>query len=312
MELTSDTIIENLNKVLYKEEINLISDFTTPKLPVIFIVGAPRSGTTLLEQVIINHFHITYINNIVAKFWLAPYMGFHLYKSLKKKQQKINYVSEFGFTENYDGPHEFGYFWKRFFHYGETHQLTTKQYDEIDSELLNKEIAAIESVFNLPVIFKNPVALSLHIDYLSRHIPNSLFLYIKRDAVFNAQSIYQNRLKYSGNAQEWFSVKPKEYDFLKEKDIYSQIAGQVFYTNKKIEEDLNKLDSRRYLQINYEEFCLSTNVFCAAFKNWLKRNNYNIQEKELQSNDSLQDTNKIAIDKDIFHQLETAVKKYSI
>jgi len=44
-------------------------------LPPIFIVGAPRSGTTLLTQVLISSFELGYIDNISSKFWTNPLMG---------------------------------------------------------------------------------------------------------------------------------------------------------------------------------------------------------------------------------------------
>lgn len=311
MEIASDAIMEQLNNILHQEELNLIKQFSAPELPVIFIVGAPRSGTTLLEQVLINHFHLTYISNVVAKFWQAPFMGLHFYKSLKKKQSKINYSSQFGFTESYDGPHEFGYFWKRFFKYRDTDQLTNEQHNEIENNLLNKEIAAMESVDNLPVLFKNPAALSLQVDYLAKHISHSLFIYIKREPVFNAQSIYQSRIKYSGKAEEWFSVKPKEYLFLKDKNIFEQIAGQIYYVNKKIEDDLTLLNPLRYLKIEYEEFCRDTNAFRTIFKEWLSNNNYIVKHKESQPDEKFKDTNDITVDRKIFEQLKNSCNNYA-
>jgi hypothetical protein len=310
MEITSDEIVTQLNVVLQQEELNLIKQFSAPKLPVIFIVGAPRSGTTVLEQFLINHFHLTYISNVVAKFWQAPFIGLHFYKSLKKKQTKIDYSSEFGFTNNYDGPHEFGYFWKRFFKYGSTHQLTEDHHNEIDSNLLNREIAAMESLDNLPVLFKNPAALSLQIDYLSKYIPGSLFIYIKREPVFNAQSIYQNRIKYFGNAEEWFSVKPMEYLLLKNENLFEQIAGQIYYVNKKIEEDLSELHSWRHIKVEYEEFCGNTAGFCSMFNNWLNQNNYSPRKKEKCSDDDFRHNNKISVSSDVFEKLQTSCNNF--
>ncbi|MFW9777507.1 MAG: hypothetical protein ACFFE8_01555, partial [Candidatus Heimdallarchaeota archaeon] len=44
--------LEGINDLLIPIERNLVSQFTQPERPVIFIVGAPRSATTLLHQLV--------------------------------------------------------------------------------------------------------------------------------------------------------------------------------------------------------------------------------------------------------------------
>ena len=107
---------------------SVLSGYSVPAGPVFFIVGAPRAGTTLLLQTIINHFAIAYINNLVAKFWEAPVIGAAFSQSILGTGKPVAYESSGGFTEGILGPHEFGYFWKRFFHYGESNVIPIKQY----------------------------------------------------------------------------------------------------------------------------------------------------------------------------------------
>ncbi|NBO54134.1 MAG: hypothetical protein EBU84_05990, partial [Actinobacteria bacterium] len=40
--------------------------------PLVFIVGVPRSGTTLLSQLFSRFLDVGYIDNIVARFWANP------------------------------------------------------------------------------------------------------------------------------------------------------------------------------------------------------------------------------------------------
>jgi len=250
-----DDVILKVNHKLKELEKEYIQQFDKPEGPVFFIVGAPRSGTTLLLQTIINHFHIGYINNFIAKFWEAPVIGSILFKSLGEFKPELAYHSEGGFTGEIYGPHEFGYFWRGYFNYGETHALSESDHRKIDVLSLTREIAGLESIQGKPLVFKNPAALSLQIDFLAKYIPNSYFIYIRRDPFYIAQSLYLKRLEKFKDPGAWYSVKPAMYTHLIHKSPAGQIAGQVFYTIKKMEYDLSSLSPDRFFTLDYEKFC---------------------------------------------------------
>jgi hypothetical protein len=53
----------------------------------------------------------------------------------------------------------------------------------------------------------------------------------------------------------WYSFKPREYDDLKDLDPFEQVAGQVYFTNRAIENGLAQIDNSRWIKVSYEEFC---------------------------------------------------------
>ena len=61
-----------INEELIEFEKIAIQKHYSQNYPIIFIVGVPRSGTTLLSQLLIEHLDIGYINNHIAKYWMAP------------------------------------------------------------------------------------------------------------------------------------------------------------------------------------------------------------------------------------------------
>jgi Ca2+-binding EF-hand superfamily protein len=69
------------------------------------------------------------------------------------------------------------------------------------------------------------------------------------------QSILLAREKYYSDRNTWWSVKPKEYQILKDKDYFHQIAGQVFYTDKAIRESFEKIPLKNKIEVSYEDFC---------------------------------------------------------
>ena len=273
-------VLDQVNANLSAVENELIQEFVAPEFPTIFIVGPPRSGTTLLLQGIINHLDLSYINNFVAKFWEAPALGCLLFKDLLKPGAKVQYTSDYGFTQYPHEPHEFGYFWKRFFHYEETHELSPASLAKIDSALLLKEVAAMEAIMEKPVIFKNPPALSLQIDFLNDTFKNAIFLYTKRDLLDNAKSLLKGRLEYMDDVETWFSTKPAEYGSLKNLPVAEQIVGQIDAIQRKIEKSLESIPSKKKLVVSYEAFCHDPAAVLQKVRNLLLANGYDSQIRD--------------------------------
>ncbi|MBA3565089.1 MAG: sulfotransferase, partial [Gammaproteobacteria bacterium] len=237
-------------------ETELISRFHAPRHPTLFIVGAPRSGTTLLAQLLLMRFELGYINNVNARFWMAPYVGAVLAEALRNRSQPpdVGIDSEFGATRGYEGPHEFGYFWRRWFRYGETHDAEDTKVRVRNGALLRRELAAVESVFDRPLLLKN-LACSFHVSFLAHALPRAIFVHCRRNPVFAAQSILLGRLKYHGDRMAWFSVKPAAYKRLRELPYPEQIAGQIAATRGAVERQLAQLPATRQLCMEYETLC---------------------------------------------------------
>ncbi len=303
-------LIPELNKVLSEKE----NEFYTSEqdIPPVFIAGAPRSGTTLLYQILVSAFDIGYIDNIVAKFWEAPLFGLVLTNEVFPFGERIltSYESEYGFTKETIGPHEFGYFWKRWFEYSQTHEISKEELTKIDSENLRKVIYSMNSALNKPVAFKNAVAVTLQIKYLTEVFSNAVVLTIEREPLYNAQSILEARLG-SNRPEEWFSAKPKEYVFLKEKNIYEQVIGQVYYCNERISEAKNEIlhseNPSRLIEIKYEDLCEDPNKIVNTIDNYIKK--FNVKRKDV-TFEKFNTTNTVRLEKEIFEKLEKEYGKY--
>src|SRR5438105_462788 len=72
------------------------------ELPIIYLVGLPRSGTTLLSQLVSRQLEVGYINNLVARFWLRPSVGVRLSNALLggHRRDAIELASTFGVTSD--------------------------------------------------------------------------------------------------------------------------------------------------------------------------------------------------------------------
>ena len=63
--------------------------------PTLHVVGPPRSGTTLLMQLLAAHLEVGYINNLIAAFWRAPLYGIRLSKKLCPRPADTRFVSSY-------------------------------------------------------------------------------------------------------------------------------------------------------------------------------------------------------------------------
>ena len=110
-----ETFFFTLNTILHNAELpspETVCDVA--RLPLVYIVGVPRSGTTLLSQMLCGYLPVGYINNLIARFWLKPSVGIRLSKTVlgEEARRHITLRSTHGTTEGASSPHEFGYFWR--------------------------------------------------------------------------------------------------------------------------------------------------------------------------------------------------------
>lgn len=296
-----ENVLKVMNKALSEKEIELINGFKEPQLPIIFIVGAQRSGTTLLMQLLIQHFELSYPNNFISRYWDAPYMGAMLYKNLSKNLNNtlLDLSSDLGYTKGLGGPHEFGYFWKKWFPW---ESWEDKKYDTVNYDILQKQLAAWESVNHTSLIFKNLIQVDYNISKLDKIIPNSYFIFIKRDLAYNIQSTLQSRIKLSGNEKEWFGVKPKNYKLYQELPVIKQIASQIIDTNDDIKEQLDNIAKDRVIELTYEDLVND-------YKNELNKISLKIKLKQRQElgEAKIVSGNNIKLDKTTFNKIKTVV-----
>ena len=82
--------------------------------PPIFIIGSPRSGTTVLYQLLCKHLKFATLIILFQIGQKAPLTATKLYRRFSKNSNPIDLNSEFG-NSSYMGPSEYGEFWYRWF-----------------------------------------------------------------------------------------------------------------------------------------------------------------------------------------------------
>jgi len=240
------------------------AEATGAELPIVYIVGVPRSGTTLLSQLVARGLAVGYVDQMVARFWLRPVVGVRLSRAIMGSQVAsfIRLESEYGRGLEPSGPHEFGYFWRHWLPYDSApnHHLDEHALARVDRVGLRRALRAeLLAAFGKPVVFKN-VACGFHGRFLTEVHPQSLFVHLTRSAEATARSILKARLDRHGRLEAWWSLKPSSYPFPDlGLDPVRDVVRQVVDSRQEFRAELAQ-PGVRSLELAYEDVCANPAV----------------------------------------------------
>ena len=222
------------------------------KEPCLFILGAPRTGSTILYQLITDLLDVLYIDNLANFARYNPYFGLGLSSRFYGNQAHHSYKSSFGSTiqQGLHAPAEALFIYKWFpkdHHFTETSDLRA---DKISS--FQNTINAIINRVSKPLVIKN-LSFGLRLQVLTEVIPNAKYLVIKRDPLFTAQSIILAKQKNKIPEQKIWGIRPKNYLHLERMDPLKSVVMQVYSIEKQIHDDLKKVSPESILYIDYEK-----------------------------------------------------------
>lgn len=221
----------------------------------IFVIGAPRTGSTILYQVITKIGNVTYIDNLAKYFFKHLSFGIALSHLLFRNKKHHSFASNLGRSNKLDlrAPSECGQFWYRWLpksdHFADSMTITNESKDEIRT-IVNKTIKRYQKSF----LFKNLNA-GQRIALLIEIFPHATFIWCKRNPVYTAQSIFAARKKLQIPSNTWWSIKPKNYRGLLPLPEAQKVVQQVFYLEQQIHNDLARLvPKEQYHIVSFEQF----------------------------------------------------------
>jgi hypothetical protein len=228
--------------------------------PILLVVGAPRSGTTLLMQHLSRALAVTTADNVVSRFWGAPALGVLVSRSLRAQvggefTPDATPTSDHGVTRGVFEPHEFGYFWQRFFDFSGGHALTEHTLITADWAGLRRELAEMQAAGEgLPLCLKG-VAVSQVLGALAAHLPEACFVVTDRDPADVAHSMLRAREARYGDARTWWSVEPRGHEAMAALPPVPQVAAQLAGILRGVREGLSGVDPVRVLRVAYTDLC---------------------------------------------------------
>jgi hypothetical protein len=237
--------------------------------PTLHVIGVPRAGTTLAPQLLASYLDVGYINNLIAAFWKAPTVGIRLSRKLLCTGAESSFTSAFGRTDAIREPHEFGYFWRDLLEYPDLSDQGPQHDQRIDWARVRRVLTNMTYAFERPIVFKS-FWLGMHVARMIGHLPRTCFVRVIRDPLDNALSLLRMRTEFHGSAQTWASMKPREYVDLRNRSVPEQLAGQVYYLQQMMAEQVAAAPRANVLEVRYEDLCAHPAAFVANVQQMLR------------------------------------------
>ncbi len=210
----------------------------------VFIIGNPRSGSTLLYQYIIRHCRVGYISNAMALF--PKYMP-EVFAFTEKQIRAYDSIKEskYGYIPGVHSPNEAGKIFRKWFREGMSGS---------EQERVRRTVQLLTCCWREPVIFKN-MHNSLRLDRIRDIFPEARFIFIKRNPLYIAQSILVARKKNTGTiSKEWWDTDFPDYEQVAEKNPYYQVLWKTYQLEKLIQRFLDS-SGLSSVEVEYKHFC---------------------------------------------------------
>lgn len=221
--------------------------------PPIFIIGAPRTGSTILYQALTNAYDLNYIDNTACRWHRNLRFGMWLSHRKYGNAPHNNFKADHGNTSKFGGhaPSECGGFWYRWLssgqHFIDHHEITERMVKGLRSEVLG-----VSAYFNKPLLFKNLNA-GQRLRLINRAFPGAKIIFIRRDPRFVVRSILKARARVGVKSHEWWSIMPPNVEELTSLPESQMCTAQVYHIERQIDEDLRLFAAENVKEIRYQE-----------------------------------------------------------
>ena len=229
-------------------------DIETLKHVPVFIIGAPRCGSTLLSQVLVQSLNVGYFSNLHAQFYGSP-SALERVIQTTGRDVAFDFTSEHGRTNGWFAPSENGEYWYRFFRRSPPYVAA----DDIQPPLgraFRRSMQRFVNACDRPMVFKN-LYVALRLQVLQRYLPEAKYIVLHRDLFDNAASILRARKTHHDTYDRWWSVETPNHTELLTKAPAEQVVSQIEAVYSLI--DAAEVDSDdpsdSFLHLNYQNLC---------------------------------------------------------
>ncbi|MGN6377948.1 MAG: sulfotransferase [Gaiellales bacterium] len=220
-----------------------------PETP-LFIVGAPRCGSTLVYQLVVARFDVGYLTNLHCSLNGSPALVERIVGG--RTGRHVGFESVHGTVPGRLAPSECGPYWYRFFR-TRPQAVAGAEADPQRMARLRRSVAAFGAASGRPLVFKNLIN-SLRLEPLRQALPEALFVLVTRDQAANARSLLVSRKRRFGTYDAWWSAEPRDIGRLRELPPAAQVVEQVRAVNAAVAHERDRAPER-FCQLRYEQVC---------------------------------------------------------
>jgi hypothetical protein len=224
--------------------------------PAVFILGAPRTGSTILYQSMAAAYRLPFISNFVNTYFVAhPSVGVLLQESIID-YDALRSDSSFGKVAGLFQPSEGSAVMQHWFGGGHPSEVLSSCAIPNRKHHFVASLRAIRASCRRPLLIKNAWN-CFRVNYIADVLPDACFIWIKRDLNIAAASDLLARYLVHGNPYTWNSATPRNYAELQQLPYWEQVVENQAEFSRAISSAFAKLPSEHYCTVWYEDFCRS-------------------------------------------------------
>lgn len=251
--LAKSLVRGTVHTVLAPMEARMLAGQSGARWPHIFILGPPRSGTSLFYELMVTSFRYAYFSNLAHRFYKTPLAASRLGQRLITTH-KAAYQSDYGHISGWAAPNEGGWIWQRWLEDGPW--IDERKLPDLPAREIQATLAGMSAISDAPFVNKN-VMHSNRIRLLDALFPGCLFIEVHRDAKDTARSIIRAQRRAKGPKQhsdEWWSVRPSNAGG---KTMLERACRQVTGVSLDIQRDCSHVGQDRLFTVDYNALCTS-------------------------------------------------------
>ena len=241
-------LLSPVDRLMQSKESKLLLEAKEISLPILFIVGSPRSGSTLLYLALSQALNVSWFTNVTQLFPRSPITAAKWFSSKTNNQFQLrNY---FGNTPGLSLPNDGFSIWNRW--YGNDRYAPTVSADSADS--MYQFMATWLNSFKKPLLNKNNRN-SLCVRQLSEVFPTAHFIVITRNHADVARSLVRSREFVQGSKHKPWGLLSHSNHKDDELGYIEDICDQLSQIRDQMSAGLVAVDPLKVTRVRYEDFC---------------------------------------------------------
>jgi|GEM_PF-2457116 len=234
----------------------------------VFILGAPRTGSTLLYQAMAAALRLPYVSNFTSQHFAAnPILGIAIQNGIRID---IAFQSSYGKTVGAFQPSEGSAVMASWFGGGHPSQLVSTRILDGREPHFKRTLAAVASMCGAPLLVKNAWH-CFRVAYLARALPQARFVWIRRDIRDAAHSDLEARVATKGDRNAWNSATPANVEELRKLPPHAQVVENQLEFSRAVEMALRAEAGARWLEVWYEDLVAEPSAVLARIGNLIGR-----------------------------------------
>ncbi len=240
-----------LDMLLQAEEQRRYRRASPPRLPLVIVCGAPRTGTTLVQQVLIDQLPLAFINNLTAIFPRSPLTANRIFRP-RPHAQGVGYHSYYGRTAGFSGPNDGLHLWDRWL--GQDRTRIRSSLTTTERGAMQRFFGAMEQLYAKPIVAKNN-SLNTCARLIADVLERAHFICMVRDPVYLAQAQLRARLDIHGADDIPYGLTGEPGPPHESGNVVEDVCRQVLFHQRVAAEQQRQLGEDRFWIVAYEDFC---------------------------------------------------------